>query len=140
MLVILDVNVFVSAAITPNGVARSVVQAGIEGRFDYVVCATLLDEVSDVLARPKISRLLPAGAAQRFVADVRGRARHEDDLPLPARATRDPGDDYLVALAVEAGVDAIVTGDADLLDLRDPPVPVIGLRAFFETLESSTTE
>ena len=77
----------------------------------------LLNEVSDVLARTKISRLLPPDAAHRFVADVRGRARHEDDPSITARASRDPGDDYLVALAVEAGVDAIVTGDADLLDL-----------------------
>jgi putative PIN family toxin of toxin-antitoxin system len=140
LLVLLDANVFVSAAITPNGIARSVVQAGIEGRFDYVVCPTLLDEVSHVLARPNISRLLPSGAAQRFVADVRGRARHEDDPPISVYASRDPGDDYLVALAVAVGVDAIVTGDADLLDLLDPPVPVTGLRAFFELLESAATD
>jgi len=38
--------------------------------------------------------------------------------------TRDPKDDYLIALAREAGVDAIVSGDADLveLDRADPPV------------------
>jgi uncharacterized protein len=29
---------------------------------------------------------------------------------------RDPDDDYLVALAQEAGAEAIVTGDKDLLD------------------------
>jgi predicted nucleic acid-binding protein len=53
VLVVLDTGIFVSAAITPAGIARRVVQAGVEGQFDYVVCPTLL---ADVLARPKISR------------------------------------------------------------------------------------
>jgi predicted nucleic acid-binding protein len=80
VLVVLDANVLVSAAITPRGVARHIVQAGIEGRFDYVTCPKLLYEVADVLGRLEISRLLPSSAAAgRFVADVRGRARIEPD-------------------------------------------------------------
>ena len=67
MLVVLDANIFVSAAITPAGAARAVVQAGIAGRFDYVVCTALLDEIADVLGRPKIRRLLPPDAADRLV-------------------------------------------------------------------------
>jgi hypothetical protein len=46
---------------------------GIAGKFEYVACPALLGELVDVLARPKISRLLPPGAAERFIADVRGR-------------------------------------------------------------------
>lgn len=134
MLVVLDANIFVSAAIRPTSIARAVVQAGIAGRFDYAVCPTLLDEVVDVLGRQKISRLLPHDAAARFVVDVRGRARLETDPPNPPRVSRDPRDDYLVALAVSVGADAVVTGDADLLDLSDPPVPIMSLRSFVEAL------
>jgi len=35
---------------------------------------------------------------------------------------------------MSVGADAIVTGDADLLDLSGPPVPIVGLRAFVGTL------
>jgi hypothetical protein len=35
-----------------------------------------------------------------------------------------PGDDYLIALAVEAQADVIATGDLDLLELSNPPVTV----------------
>jgi putative PIN family toxin of toxin-antitoxin system len=137
LLVILDTGIYVSAAISPAGVARRVVQAGIAGRFDYVVCPMLLAELDDVLARPKIARLLPSGAAGRFVADIRGRARLEPDPVQPRQVTRDPRDDYLVALASAVDADWLVTGDADLLDLGEPPTPVASLRAFADRLDAT---
>jgi putative PIN family toxin of toxin-antitoxin system len=105
----------VSAAIAPTGTAWALIEAGIAGQFEYVVCPALLGELVDVLARPKISRLLPPGAAERFIADVRGRAWLEDDPAGSPRFSRDPRDDYLLAVAVSVGADAVVTGDADLL-------------------------
>lgn len=140
MLVILDANVFVSAAITPTGIARTVVEAGIQGRFEYAVCPSLLNEVADVLTRSKISQFLPPGVGQRFLADVNGRARREDDPVELTKVSRDPSDEYLVALAVAVGADAVVTGDGDLLDLSDPPVPILSLRDFLGRLEASTTD
>jgi predicted nucleic acid-binding protein len=48
-------------------------------------------------------------------------------LPDPVdapRVVRDPDDDYVVALAKDAGAEPIVSGDRDLLDepRLDPPV------------------
>lgn len=37
---------------------------------------------------------------------------------------RDPDDDYLVALAVEHDIDALVSGDDDLQSLTKPPIPI----------------
>jgi PIN domain len=48
VLVVVDPNVVISALITPTGVARRVVQAGIEGRFSYVLCPQLLLELESV--------------------------------------------------------------------------------------------
>jgi predicted nucleic acid-binding protein len=39
-----------------------------------------------------------------------------DDPDPPPAVLRDPADDYLPALALDANADAIVTGDRDLLD------------------------
>lgn len=41
---------------------------------------------------------------------------------------RDPDDDYLVALAREAGVEAVVSGDKDLLDHAGLEPPVLSPR------------
>jgi predicted nucleic acid-binding protein len=47
-----------------------------------------------------------------------------DPDPVP-RVSRDPDDDYIVALAAAEGCDALVTGDRDLLEAEALPVPVI---------------
>jgi predicted nucleic acid-binding protein len=51
--------------------------------------------------------------------------------------SRDPDDGYLVALAISVSADALVTGDADLLDVSDPPVQIVALRPFLESLPGS---
>lgn len=139
MLVVLDAGVFVSAAITPGGVASRIVAAALEGRFDYLVCPRLLDEVTSVLSRPKAARYLNQADRERLIADVRG-GGHEVDDPLDIEAqSRDPDDDYLVALARQHNAEHIVTGDADLLTIENPPVLMTRLRAFLDQLDSSTT-
>jgi len=55
VLVVLDANILVLALITPAGIARRVVHAGIAGRFDYALCPHLATEVEAVTRRPKIS-------------------------------------------------------------------------------------
>ena len=112
------------------------VQAGIEGRFEYAVCPRLLAELEEVARRPKIANLVAADAVRRFVADVRGGARVEPD-PWVESISRDPDDDYLVALSATVGAEFLVTGDADLLDVADPPMSIIGLRAFADLLDSA---
>lgn len=134
MLVVFDPNIFVSALITPEGRARRVVQAGIDGQFEYAICPTLLDELERVSHRPKIVTLLPGETAARFIVDVRGGARLEAD-PDVRRVSRDPADDYLVALAVSINADHLVTGDKDLLELAHPPVRITTLREFADLLE-----
>jgi uncharacterized protein len=57
-----------------------------------------------------------------------------DPTPPHPAVCRDPGDDFLVALARAARVDALVTGDRDLLELEDIGVAVITPRALVERL------
>ncbi|MHB1533201.1 MAG: putative toxin-antitoxin system toxin component, PIN family [Acidimicrobiales bacterium] len=114
--------------------ARRAIQAGIEGQFDYDVCPMMLAEFEAVSRRPKISRLLPETAAERFIVDLRGGARMQPD-PQVRSVSRDPKDDYLIALAVRVGSDHLVTGDRDLLDLADPPVRITALRSFVHVLD-----
>lgn len=48
--------------------------------------------------------------------------------------SRDPDDDYLIALARTARADALVSGDADLTDLDLTDLPVLTPRQFLEDL------
>jgi putative PIN family toxin of toxin-antitoxin system len=95
-----------------------------------VVSPLLLAELEDVLGRKKFSRIT-ADETRRFVADIRSRAEVVPDAPEPWLAeTRDPKDDYLVAFAREAGVDALVSGDVHLTELVDLLPPVMTPAAF----------
>lgn len=50
--------------------------------------------------------------------------------------TRDPADDYLVALAHATEAELLVSGDRDLLDAPDLRTPVVTPRLFLDRLET----
>lgn len=50
--------------------------------------------------------------------------------------TRDPDDDYVVALAREHAADVIVSGDKDLLEWQEQRPPVVTPTEFEEMLTS----
>lgn len=124
MRVVLDANVYVSAAIQTGPSHRIVQQAMSSPGFNAVMCPALLGEIADVLRRPRLRKRIDLDAARRFLDNI---AALIDMVPDPedvVPATRDPSDDYLVALAREHNADYIVTGDKDLLewDKQRPPV------------------
>jgi uncharacterized protein len=112
--VVVDPNVLVSAAIT-RGTARSVVELAAGGSYVMVVCPHLVDELTVDLGRDRFLRWRTREQLDRFVADIVALADHTDDPDFVAAVTRDPNDDYLVALAVNSAA-VICTGDSDLHD------------------------
>jgi len=52
--VVVDPNVIVSAAISPDGVTGQLIRMALVGRFRMVVCPMLVQEASDVLSRSKL--------------------------------------------------------------------------------------
>ena len=136
MRVVLDANVFVSAAIN-DGPPHRIVQRWLEhGDFEVVMCPELLAEITVVLTeRPRLRRWIDLDAADRYVDVIRTMV---DLLPDPAgivAATRDLRDDYLVALARENQADLIVTGDKDLLEWHEQQPPVVPPTSFVGILQ-----
>lgn len=123
--VVIDTSVFVSALIGEQGSAPAqVLRAFTEDKLEVVVSPGLLAELERVLARPKLRRYVAQAQATEYVERIRRHATVADDPGSVPAVTRDPGDDYIVALASGYDVDAIVSLDLDLLDagLQDPPV------------------
>jgi putative PIN family toxin of toxin-antitoxin system len=82
--VVIDPNVFVSAAITPDGVPAQIVRAALAREFDLVVSPVLIGELVDVLARPKLRQYIDGEQAQTLVDGILGVAELFDD-PHPFR-------------------------------------------------------
>lgn len=131
-----DANVLVSALISRRGVCRRLLDAAFDGHWQLVVSQHLLAELQDVLKREKFNRITP-DEIERFVAELRTRSLLLPDAPEPWPAvTADPDDDYLVALARSAGVDALISGDTHLTDLTDLVPPVMRPAALLALLDA----
>ncbi len=52
--------------------------------------------------------------------------------------SRDPNDDYLVALARRSGAEALISGDDDLLSLTDLDPPVLSPAQAVAQLDTAT--
>jgi len=115
---VLDTNVLVSALIGPGGPSATLLLELRAGAFELVACPLLLAELREVLGRDKFRRYVTEAEAVACVDLIRHESTILDD---PAPGTRplsaDPDDEYLVDLA-RAAADALVSGDAHLLDLR----------------------
>ncbi len=134
MRAVLDANVLVAALLSPGGAPAQLLARWLAGEFELVVSESLLAELERVLAYPKLrARIAPEDAAE-FVSFIRDSAVHAPAPPAPPRRSRDPGDDYLLALA-ESQKAIVVSGDRHLLELTDR-FPVRSPRDFLEALET----
>ena len=98
----------------------------------------MLLELQETLQRPKFAgRLAGQGETAASLTERFRAAGHE---AVPARITppdglRDPDDVHVLACAVAAEADAIVTGDQDLLALKSfPGIPILKVREALERL------
>ena len=129
MRAILDPNVIISALLSRDGTPAKVLRAWLEGRFDLIVSALLLEELERALTYPKLAERINAEDTAALVDWLRREAIVvEDPAESPTSRSEDPGDDYLLALAeVERAV--LVSGDRHLLALTEE-LPVLTVREF----------
>jgi putative PIN family toxin of toxin-antitoxin system len=131
---VLDTNVLVSALISPGGGSARLLLELRSGAFELIVSPLLLAELREVLGRDKFRRYVSEAEADAYVELIRSEAVvRADPVPSPEALSADPDDDYLIDLARDARADALVTGDAHLLDLR-AVFPAMTPAEFLETL------
>ncbi len=136
MRIVLDANVLVSAVISQTGPPREIVNAWVDERFELVASPALLEELRDVLARPRFRRWVSVETAAEFVDELGQDAEVIEDPPAQPGRSADPDDDYLIALSRGAQADYLVSGDRHLLDLSDPDPPVLTPRRFLDLLRA----
>jgi hypothetical protein len=135
---VLDVNVLISAAISPTGSPAKLVRAWAAGEFELIVSPALLEELRRALGYPKVARLVAADDAELLIAWLSRSATLARDVasPPPVRSS-DPNDDYLITLAAEQSA-VLVTGDRHLLAVAGS-FPIHGPADFLATLSRPET-
>jgi hypothetical protein len=132
--VVLDPGVLVSTIISAGGTPATLLLASAEGAFDFIASPMLLSQLEEVLRRSKFRPHIALEDVPVFMERFRELATAVPDPEEVPSVSRDPKDDYLVALAVDAGANALVSGDADLTSIADPPLPIMTPREFLELL------
>ena len=119
MRVVLDTNQHVSALITPDGNPASIVQLWRAWVIELATSPLLLAEFEEVIRRPHIQER--HNLSDTDIADYLETLRRYA-LVVPGEVVvnvveDDPDDDAVIACALEAEADAIVSGDRHLLSL-----------------------
>ncbi len=118
MRIVADTNTALSGLLWP-GPPRRLIDRAREHSVTLCTSLALLAELAEVIGRPKFAeRIHAAGlSAAALVQDYARLAELVEPAPLPEAISRDPDDDVVLATALGAHADLIVSGDRDLLDL-----------------------
>ncbi len=125
MKVIFDANVFISYLLPTRNTNKAeaihyIVDAGFEGKYTLVFPQELIAEIrKKVRGKQYLIKHIAEEDVNEFVVIISSVAEFIppiiEDIPI---MTRDPKDDYLLAYGVVGECDYLVTGDDDLLILK----------------------
>lgn len=134
---VLDTNVLVSALIFRGGVTATLRQGWQNNAFQPLVSQPTAKELIQVLAYPKF-KLTPADQEELLADYLPFCLAIQLPTELPSiPECRDPFDRPFLHLALVGQADYLVTGDRDLLSLRDHfACPIVRVEEFFEMLSS----
>lgn len=112
--IVLDTNVLISAILF-GGPPREVLKLVISGAVDCSLSLAILDELRNVLTRPKFK--FSPEQSFNVLEELHAACSIINPMLKINVITEDPDDNRILECAVEAKSDFIVSGDRHLLDL-----------------------
>ena len=131
---VLDANVYVSAFVRPEGPPGQIVERLLRDRaFELVLSAEITEEVLQALAYPKVLKSARTKVEpDLWFEDIVMLAEFVTDQQIES-VSRDPDDDKYIAAAIEGRASFVVSGDPDLLDIKEHQgVRIVTPRAFLD--------
>jgi putative PIN family toxin of toxin-antitoxin system len=119
MRLVLDTNIVI-AAVLGSGAPMHLIELAAEGELDLFTSGPLLAELAEVLERSHIARALER--KRRSAPEVLALYETLAEPIAPAQISpvvlADPDDDAVLACALAAQVDLVVSGDSRLRNLK----------------------
>ena len=132
MKIVLDANVII-AAFAARGLCESIMEVCLS-EHEIVLSDDLFDEI---LRNLRLKIKLPTNIVDNICELLREHANISIPEPLASDVCRDPDDIKILGLAVASNADYIVTGDKDLLILKNfQGIPILNPRSFSDILHS----
>jgi putative PIN family toxin of toxin-antitoxin system len=127
MRVVFDTNIFISALVIPGSLAEKAILKIIEGGDILVISKDIINEVLSVLSS-KFSR------DKEGLSHVAVMLSELGELVRPIRKIRifkDDPDNRILECAIHGKADVLVTGDKEMLRLRDyKSIKIISLKEY----------
>ncbi len=119
MRIVLDTNTLVSALLSPHGPPRRLLDDARAQVFELCSSPVLVAELLDVVSREKFAQRLTAAGLTPLgmVGEIRRLATMATPTDVPRVVADDADDDHVLACALAAQADFIVSGDKHLLKL-----------------------
>jgi uncharacterized protein len=135
--IVLDTNIWISALLYPNSKAGKILDHWRASKFDIVTSQSILDELKDVLTRPKIAKHVGWDEAKidQYVTLLKFITECISIKPeqITVQLENNPGDTMVLTTLLLSKANYLVTGDDDLLKLKEQH-PILSLSQFFEML------
>lgn len=139
---VLDANVYVSAAVRAEGPPGQIIARFLrDAAFEIVVSQAIVEEVLRALTYPRVRKYIRHGLEpELWFEDIVVLAQFVAGEYQVADVSDDPDDDKYLAAALEGGASFVVTGDPDLLDLREyEGIRIVRPRVFLDLLSGGTS-
>jgi putative PIN family toxin of toxin-antitoxin system len=133
---VLDANVYVSAYVRPEGPPGQIVERFLrDAAFELVLSANIVEEVLQALAYPKALKSARTKVEpDLWFEDIVMLAEFVTDQTIEA-VSKDSDDDKYIAAGIEGRASFVVSGDPDLLDLKEHAgVRIVSPRGFLDLL------
>jgi putative PIN family toxin of toxin-antitoxin system len=118
--IVLDTNVVLSGLLCQGAPYRLLEATRLQENVQIYSSPTLLEELADVLTRPSATKRLAliGKTAREVLTDYVEATDLVEPIDVPRVVPNDPDDDQVIAAAIAAHADCIVSGDSDLLSLK----------------------
>ena len=132
--VVLDANVYVSALIRPQGPPGQIIMRFLEDAFEIVLSSAIVEETVRAFAYPRVRKYIHAAVdPELWFEDVILLAQLVAGDHVVEGVSVDADDDKYLAAAAEGRATLIVTGDPDLLTIKDfQGIRIVTPRAFLD--------
>jgi putative PIN family toxin of toxin-antitoxin system len=141
MKVVLDTNILASGAISATGTLSTIVDAWRSGQFKVIVSVPILEELERTLQKPYFHHSLTDTQSSRFLNLLQKRATVSPITVSVHGIATHPEDDVILATAVSAKADYLVTGDSKLQHMgMYKGVAILSLRRFLDALMDKTPQ
>ena len=136
--VVVDTNQFVSSIIHRYGPSAQLLQAWRDYHFILILSQKILEEIKRVLQYPHIKQKYNLNQAEieSLIQMIEQEAVVLSESMNLDVVKDDPDDNKILACAIEAQADYIVSGDHHLLDLHQyQTIPIITVKEFLQVLK-----